>query len=85
MFDKMKQRRFIVFLMNYVKQHLWSIVFLCSHDNWTGRWLSKFRAVWHPRREDVLIVGSMKRPRQVTVITAPCFDFLCKSDILENV
>ncbi|XP_022099517.1 WD repeat-containing protein 76-like isoform X2 [Acanthaster planci] len=35
------------------------------HDNHTGRWLTTFRAGWHPRREDVIVVGSMERPRRI--------------------
>ncbi|PIK47014.1 putative WD repeat-containing protein 76 [Apostichopus japonicus] len=35
------------------------------HNNHTGRWLTKFRAEWHPRCEEIFIVGSMARPRQV--------------------
>ncbi|XP_071104908.1 WD repeat-containing protein 76-like [Haliotis cracherodii] len=35
------------------------------HDNHVGRWLTKFRASWHPAREDLFVVGSMKRPRQI--------------------
>ncbi|XP_041030620.1 WD repeat-containing protein 76 [Carcharodon carcharias] len=35
------------------------------HNNFTGRWLTKFRAVWDPKREDVFVVGSMTRPRQI--------------------
>lgn len=41
------------------------IVFCCSHDNHVGRWLTGFRAAWHPAREDVFTVGSMSKPRQV--------------------
>ncbi|KAL4225515.1 WD repeat-containing protein 76 [Mactra antiquata] len=36
-----------------------------SHNNHTGRWLTPFRATWHPAREDVFVVGSMSRPRQI--------------------
>ncbi|PIK39540.1 putative WD repeat-containing protein 76 [Apostichopus japonicus] len=35
------------------------------HNNHTGRWLTKFRAEWHPRCEEIFIVGSMARPRQI--------------------
>ncbi|XP_046559731.1 WD repeat-containing protein 76-like [Haliotis rubra] len=35
------------------------------HDNHVGRWLTKFRATWHPAREDLFVVGSMARPRQI--------------------
>ncbi|NXS63884.1 WDR76 protein, partial [Brachypteracias leptosomus] len=39
----------------------------CSHDNQTGRWLSRFRAIWEPKRDDCFVVGSMARPRRVEV------------------
>ncbi|XP_076115962.1 WD repeat-containing protein 76-like isoform X3 [Mytilus galloprovincialis] len=48
-------------LSNCKKEH--SIV----HDNHTGRWLTGFRANWHPTREDLFTVGSMSRPRQIDV------------------
>ncbi|XP_074091373.1 WD repeat-containing protein 76 isoform X2 [Macrotis lagotis] len=37
------------------------------HNNNTGRWLTRFRAVWDPKREDCFIVGSMARPRSIDV------------------
>jgi len=37
------------------------------HDNYTGRWLTPFRASWHPTRDDLLVTGSMERPRQMEV------------------
>ncbi|KAG8227158.1 hypothetical protein J437_LFUL001702 [Ladona fulva] len=37
------------------------------HDNRTGRWITPFRAVWHPQRDDAFVVGSMGQPRQVEV------------------
>ncbi|XP_050409768.1 WD repeat-containing protein 76 [Patella vulgata] len=40
-----------------------------SHNNHTGRWLTKFRAVWHPSREDVFVVGSMVRPRRIEMFS----------------
>ncbi|XP_060065079.1 WD repeat-containing protein 76-like [Ylistrum balloti] len=42
------------------------------HDNHVGRWLTNFRASWHPRREDLFVVGSMKRPRQIEVYSDSC-------------
>ena len=36
------------------------------HDNMTGRWLTTFQAVWHPRY-DIFGVGSMSKPRVVEV------------------
>lgn len=40
-----------------------------SHNNHTGRWLTNFRATWHPAREDVFVVGSMNRPREITLFS----------------
>ncbi|XP_062518069.1 WD repeat-containing protein 76-like [Corticium candelabrum] len=37
------------------------------HDNQTGRWLTNFKPMWDPKRDDVFVIGSMKRPRQVEV------------------
>jgi len=39
------------------------------HNNNTGRWLSKFQAIWHPRREDIILVGSMNQPRQIDILS----------------
>ncbi|XP_019500396.1 PREDICTED: WD repeat-containing protein 76 [Hipposideros armiger] len=33
----------------------------------TGRWLTRFRAVWDPKQEDCIIIGSMAHPRQVEI------------------
>ncbi|XP_064201917.1 WD repeat-containing protein 76 [Anguilla rostrata] len=35
------------------------------HNMKTGRWLTKLRAVWDPKREDCFSVGSLERPRRV--------------------
>lgn len=40
------------------------------HNNYTGRWLTKFQPTWHPSVEDVFISGSMQRPRQIEVYGA---------------
>jgi len=37
------------------------------HNNQTGRWLTPFRATWHPTRENTLLTGSMERPRRMEV------------------
>ncbi|NWY75988.1 WDR76 protein, partial [Erithacus rubecula] len=37
------------------------------HNNNTGRWLSRFRAVWDPKQEHCFLVGSMAQPRQIQV------------------
>ena len=39
------------------------------HDNHTGRWLAPFQAIWHPRNEDVFVVGSMDGARKLEVFT----------------
>ncbi|XP_052663541.1 WD repeat-containing protein 76 [Harpia harpyja] len=36
-------------------------------NNNTGRWLTRFRAIWDPKQEDCFVVGSMARPRQIEV------------------
>lgn len=48
-----------------------------KHNNHVGRWLTPFRAVWHPSREDVFVVGSMERPRRIQV-------YDCEGNILRN-
>lgn len=40
-----------------------------SHNNHTGRWLTGFRATWHPTRDDVFVVGSMNRPREISLFS----------------
>ncbi|XP_026565048.1 WD repeat-containing protein 76 [Pseudonaja textilis] len=40
------------------------------HNNNTGRWLTRFRAVWDPKRDDCFVVGSMMRPRQIQAFHA---------------
>lgn len=40
------------------------------HNNFTGRWLTKFQPTWHPTVEDVFVSGSMMRPRQIEVFSA---------------
>nr|XP_009943947.1 PREDICTED: WD repeat-containing protein 76 [Opisthocomus hoazin] len=37
------------------------------HNNNTGRWLTRFRAIWDPKQEDCFVVGSMAQPRQIEV------------------
>ncbi len=44
---------------------------LCRHNNHTGRWLTNFRAIWHPAREDVFAVGSMEQPRRMQLYSCP--------------
>ncbi|XP_028926319.1 WD repeat-containing protein 76 isoform X2 [Ornithorhynchus anatinus] len=40
------------------------------HNNNTGRWLSRFQAIWDPKQEDCFVVGSMSRPRRIEVFHA---------------
>lgn len=44
--------------------------FLNRHNNYTGRWLTRFRAIWDPKRDDCFVVGSMSRPRQIEAFHA---------------
>ncbi|XP_057577945.1 WD repeat-containing protein 76 isoform X2 [Hippopotamus amphibius kiboko] len=37
------------------------------HNTITGRWLTRFQAMWDPKQEDCVIVGSMAHPRRVEV------------------
>ncbi|XP_053318996.1 WD repeat-containing protein 76 isoform X2 [Spea bombifrons] len=37
------------------------------HNNNTGRWLSRFRAIWDPKLESCFVTGSMARPREIEV------------------
>ncbi|XP_052039363.1 WD repeat-containing protein 76 isoform X2 [Apodemus sylvaticus] len=37
------------------------------HNTFTGRWLTRFQAVWDPKQEDCFVVGSMAQPRRVEV------------------
>ena len=41
------------------------------HNNWTGRWIAKFKARWHPRSDTVFCVGSMVKfpERQIDVVS----------------
>lgn len=38
------------------------------HNTITGRWLTRFQAVWDPKQEDCFIVGSMAHPRRVEIL-----------------
>ncbi|XP_077986239.1 WD repeat-containing protein 76-like [Glandiceps talaboti] len=42
------------------------------HDNHVGRWLTPFRAAWHPSREDIIISGSMSHPRRIEMYNDHC-------------
>ncbi|XP_059148862.1 WD repeat-containing protein 76-like [Physella acuta] len=41
-----------------------------KHNNFTGRWLTKFQPNWHPTVEGVFVSGSMNRPREIEVFNA---------------
>ena len=38
-----------------------------KHNNNTGRWLTPLRLTWHPTLTNILLSGSMNRPRQVEI------------------
>ncbi|XP_038606137.1 WD repeat-containing protein 76 isoform X2 [Tachyglossus aculeatus] len=46
------------------------LVTTVRHNNNTGRWLSRFQAVWDPKQEDCFVVGSLSRPRRIEVFHA---------------
>jgi len=60
---------------------------LCRHNNNTGRWLTRFRAVWDPKQEQCFVVGSMARPRQVEVFqdTGVLLHAFCSPECLGSV
>lgn len=37
------------------------------HNNNTGRWLTRFRAIWDPKQEHCFVVGSVTQPRKIEV------------------
>ncbi|KAG8440834.1 hypothetical protein GDO86_006535 [Hymenochirus boettgeri] len=43
------------------------IILSLRHNNNTGRWLTRFRAVWDPKQDNCFVIGSMARPRQIEV------------------
>jgi WD40 repeat protein len=42
-----------------------NVVASIKHNTHTGRWLTTFKAMWHPQRDDVIVVGSMEQPRGI--------------------
>ncbi|NXJ71855.1 WDR76 protein, partial [Rostratula benghalensis] len=62
-------------------------VVIHRHNTNTGRWLTRFQAVWDPRREDCFVVGSMARPRQVQLFqdTGKLLHVFCSPDCLSSV
>ncbi|XP_042732033.1 WD repeat-containing protein 76 [Lagopus leucura] len=57
------------------------------HNNNTGRWLTRFRAVWDPKQEQCFVVGSMARPRQIEVFqdTGVLLHAFCSPECLGSV
>ncbi|KAM6409445.1 LOW QUALITY PROTEIN: WD repeat-containing protein 76 [Rhynochetos jubatus] len=53
----------------------------------TGRWLTRFRAVWDPKREDCFVVGSMAQPRQIELFqdTGKLLHAFCSPECLGSV
>jgi len=56
-----------------------------NHNNQTGRWLTTFKAEFHPRIEQVFFCGSMNRPRQIDCFTTEGDQFNLKGDDLASV
>merc|ERR1719295_2537562 len=56
-------------LMEHKSEKSPAVSFYHNINNKMGRRLSKFEAIWHPRREDILFVGSMNPPRQINIIS----------------
>ena len=56
-----------------------------NHNNQTGRWLTTFKAEWHPKNDNVFFVGSMNRPRQIDVYTTDGDHFNLKGEDLASV
>ncbi|KAK9510320.1 hypothetical protein O3M35_005126 [Rhynocoris fuscipes] len=40
---------------------------IIPHNNFTGRWLSVFKAKWFPYRNDVFHIGSLLQPRRIQI------------------
>ncbi|XP_006883264.1 PREDICTED: WD repeat-containing protein 76 [Elephantulus edwardii] len=57
------------------------------HNTNTGRWLTRFRAVWDPKQEDCVIVGSMAYPRRVEIFqeTGKCLHSFLDGEYLASV
>uniref|UniRef100_A0A8C3V3E1 WD repeat-containing protein 76 n=1 Tax=Catharus ustulatus TaxID=91951 RepID=A0A8C3V3E1_CATUS len=66
-----------------------SVTLLSSirHNNNTGRWLTRFRAIWDPKQEHCFLVGSMAQPRQIQVFqdTGTLLHSFCSEDYLTSV
>ncbi|NWR12675.1 WDR76 protein, partial [Paradoxornis webbianus] len=57
------------------------------HNNNTGRWLTRFRAIWDPKQEHCFLVGSMAQPRQIQLFqdTGDLLHSFCNMDLLGSV
>ncbi|NXK67531.1 WDR76 protein, partial [Sylvietta virens] len=64
-----------------------TFLFPCRHNNNTGRWLTRFRAIWDPKQEHCFLVGSMAQPRQIQVFqdTGKLLHSFCNMDCLSSV
>ncbi|NXO45644.1 WDR76 protein, partial [Locustella ochotensis] len=64
-----------------------TFLFPCRHNNNTGRWLTRFRAIWDPKQEHCFVVGSMAQPRQIQVFqdTGDLLHSFCNVDCLSSV
>ena len=56
-----------------------------SHNNQTGRWLTTFKAEWHPKFENVFFVGSMSQPRQIDVYNSNGDHYHLKGEDLASI
>merc|ERR1711997_1313150 len=56
-----------------------------THNNQTGRWLTTFKAEWHPGRDDVFFVGSMTQPRQIDAYSDKGDHFVFNGEHLASV
>nr|CAD7589197.1 unnamed protein product [Timema genevievae] len=60
--------RLRVYDVRHVSTNKPSVIASTKHNNHTGRWLSTFKARWHPQREDTFIIGSMELPKAVSCV-----------------
>merc|ERR1712109_211598 len=56
-----------------------------THNNQTGRWLTTFKAEWHPGRDDISFVGSMTQPRQIDAYSDKGDHFVFNGEHLASV
>ncbi|XP_064013864.1 WD repeat-containing protein 76 isoform X2 [Pogoniulus pusillus] len=57
-----------------------------KHNNNTGRWLTRFRAIWDPKQEKCFVVGSLVQPRRIEVFqdTGKLVHTFCNPDCLAS-